>query len=264
MVLAGVFLVSTALFLRQVCHNAGAEAAYGEALAVALEEADGGGEPLPPAPAAEVVEEKVVWVPAPVEGEDPNLEMLAALDLAALREVNPDVIGWIYLPNSKINYPLLQGADNDYYLKHAWDGRSTSVGSIFLEQNNTADLMDYNTIVYGHNMNDGSMFAGLRKFSTQGYWEDHPHVYIRTDAGVYRYDIFAAYKAPVDSITYGLSFRQKETKAEFLFHALQNSSIQTEIVPEAQDRILTLSTCSGAGYSNRWVVQARLKMVKAE
>lgn len=264
--LAAVFVFSTVLLLRQFSDNAGGGEAYGDALAVAMQDAAEAKVPLAPAPDTSGVQEETipVWVPAPVEEDDPELEKLAAIDLAALREVNADVLGWIYIPGSKINYPLLQGEDNDYYLKHAWDHRKTSVGSIFLEQRSSADLMDYNTIVYGHNMNDGSMFAGLRKFSTQGYWEKHPHVYIVTDAGVYRYDIFAAYKAPVDSVTYGLSFRQVETKATFLLHALENSKIQTEIIPEAQDRILTLSTCSGAGYSNRWVVQARLKMVEAE
>ena len=261
-----VFLTSTSLLLQQFFDNAGGEAAYGDALAAALGDGAETKVPLAPVPQPIAVQEDEgpIWIPAPVEEDDPELEKLAAIDLAALRETNPDVIGWICIPNSRINYPLLQGEDNDYYLNHAWDHRNTSVGSIFLEQNNSADLMDYNTIVYGHNMNDGSMFAGLRKFSTQGYWEKHPHVYIVTDAGIYRYDIFAAYKAPVDSATYGLSFHQVETKAAFLLHALENSKIQTEIIPEAQDRILTLSTCSGAGYSTRWVVQARLRMVEAE
>ena len=259
-----VFVFSTAMLLRQYFHNAGGEDAYGDALAVAMQEVAEETVPLSPAPEVSAAETERTWVPAPLEGEDPALETLAAIDLDALREVNPQVIGWICLPDTKINYPLLQGEDNDYYLKHAWDHRSTSVGSIFLEQNNSPDLMDYNTIIYGHNMNDGSMFAGLRKFSDPKYWEKHPYVYILSDAGVYRYDIFAAYKAPVDSKTYGLSFNQRWTKVEFLFHALESSKIETQIVPEEHDRILTLSTCSGAGYAHRWVVQARLKMVEAE
>lgn len=263
-VLAAIFLVSTVLLLRQFSDNAGGEDAYGDALSVAMQSLPEENVPLTPAPAAAGTEDGPRWVPAPIEGADPELETLAAMDLAALREVNPDVIGWIRIPNTRINYPLLQGQDNDYYLKRAWDHRETSVGSIFLEQRNAADLTDYNTIVYGHNMNDGSMFAGLRKFSAQGYWEKHPYVYILSDAGVYRYEIFASYKAPVDSVTYGLSFHQVETKAAFLLYALENSRIQTEIIPQEHDRILTLSTCSGAGYAHRWVVQARLKMVEAE
>lgn len=261
-VLISVFFYSTTMLLRQYMDNAGAEESYGDALAVAIQDSSQQ-VPLAAAPTEVREEKKTVWVPSPVEG-DAETESLAAIDLDALREVNSDVMGWIYIPDTKINYPLMRGEDNEYYLKHAWDHRKTSVGSIFLEQNNNADLMDFNTILYGHNMNDGSMFAGLRKFSDQGYWEKHPYVYLVTEAGVYRYDIFAAYKAPVDSVAYGLSFREAQTKAEFLLYALENSKIQTGISPGGYDRILTLSTCSGAGYAHRWVVQARLKMVEAE
>lgn len=262
LILLLVFVISTALLLRQFSDNAGGDDAYSEALSIASGVHTGAETELP-----EVTEQttpKSGWIPAPVEDDDPNMEIMAAIDLDALREVNEDVIGWIYIPNSKINYPLLQGDDNEYYLNHAWDHRSTSVGSIFLEHLNSADLTDYNTIIYGHNMNDGSMFAGLKKYSTMGYWEKHRYIYIVSDAGIYRYEVFASYKAPVDSATYGLSFHQTETKETFLFHAIKSSKIQPEIIPAKTDRILTLSTCSGGGYTNRWVVQARLPMIEVE
>ena len=92
----------------------------------------------------------------------------------------------------------------------------------------------------------------------------HPYIYLTTDAGVYRYEVFSSYKADVDGETYGLSFELVKTKARFLLHALENSVIDTGIMPDVTDRILTLSTCSGAGYTTRWVVHARLKMVEVE
>lgn len=266
LLLLAVFLVSTALMLRQFADNAGGSDAYHDALAIASASAADAEakDSVSAADATQAADSRSAWVPAPVEDEDPNMEQMAAIGLDALREVNEDVIGWIMIPDSNINYPLLQGDDNDHYLEHAWDNRSTSVGSIFLEHLSSADLTDYNTIVYGHNMNDGSMFAGLKKYSTDGYWEKHPYVYIATDEGVYRYEIFSAYKAEVDSVTYCLSFRQEKTKAEFLLHTLDNSKIDTGILPELTDRILTLSTCSGMGQSTRWVVHARLRMVEVE
>lgn len=263
LVFLAVFVISTALLLRQFSDNAGGEEAYSDALAIAMAASTEKEDPLSEEE-TQPARPQTGWVPAPVEEDDPNMEKMAEIDLAALREVNEDVIGWIYIPNSKINYPLLQGDDNEYYLNHAWDHRSTSVGSVFLEHLNSADLTDYNTIVYAHNMNDGSMFAGLKKYSTMGYWETHKYVYIVSDAGVYRYEVFASYKAPVDSATYGLSFHQTETKENFLLHAIKSSKIQPQIIPAKTDRILTLSTCSGAGYTNRWVVQARLPMIEVE
>ena len=86
-------------------------------------------------------------------------------------------------------------------------------------------------------------------------------MYIISDYGVYRYEIFAAYMANVKSNTYGLSFPSETSRRSFLDKALQDSVIDTNLEPETTDRILTLSTCSGAGYSHRWVLQARLKMV---
>lgn len=262
------FLISTALLGKQFLDNAGGEAAYGSALAIASGNS-GQKENAVSEETADISFEETEtkgpqWVVAPVTEEDPHMEEMAQIDLAALREVNEDVIGWIRIPDTKIDFPLMQGEDNDYYLNHAWDGRKTSVGSIFLEHRNNPDLTDYNTIVYGHNMNDGSMFAGLKKYDSTFYWEKHPYVYLTTGQGVYRYEVFSSYKADVEGVTYGLSFNQVETRAKFLLNAMEKTRLDTGITPRENDRILTLSTCSGAGYSTRWVVHARLKMMRSE
>lgn len=200
------------------------------------------------------------WVPEEIE-EDMTMLALRGINLEALRESNPDVVGWISIPQTQIHYPITQGQDNDYYLHHTWDLQSNIAGSIFLETNSNPDLTDFNTIVYGHNMRNGSMFADLHLLADPDFVAEHPYVYIVTDTGIWRYEIFASYNAPVDSITYGLSFQQTKTREEFIAHAMELSQIQTGITPEVTDRILTLSTCNGMGYSARRVVQARLKMV---
>jgi len=205
-----------------------------------------------------------VWIPAPVEEEDVHLTELASTDLNALRQVNPDVVGWIYIPNSQINYPLMQGEDNTFYLEHTWEGNVNPYGSIFLESRNSPGLTDFNTILYGHNMLNGSMFAGLSNYAYQWHWEWNRYVYIVTDAGVFRYEIFSSYFADVESATYGLSFHQLETRKNFIAHALENSQIDTGIIPEPTDRIITLSTCTGMGYESRRVVHAYLKMIPSE
>lgn len=259
--LALVFLFSSAMFLRQQRENEAADSAYSDALALAT---SGKAENTPPpSPATEPAApaEEPQWVVAPLEESDPHMQMLADMDLDALREVNPDVVGWILIPDTAINYPLMQGTDNDYYLKHTWDGKRYAVGSIFLEQLCSPDLTDFNTIIYGHNMNNGSMFASLRSYRNQEYWQAHPYVYIRTDQGVFRYDIFSSYLAKVDSNTYGISFSNENAKVSFLNQILGDSVIDTGLEPEITDRILTLSTCSGRGYTTRWVVHARLKMI---
>ena len=261
--LALIFLFSITMFLRQQRDSAAGSSTYSDALVLASAE-----KPAEPRQQTDPAEEtapavpELQWVVAPLDEEDPQIQTLAELDLDALREVNPDVIGWILIPDTVINYPLMQGEDNEYYLKRTWDEKKNAVGSIFLEYLNSPDLTDFNTIVYGHNMNDGSMFASLRKYRKQEYWQAHPYVYIRSDAGVYRYEIFSSYLAKVDSNTYGLAFPSDESKAAFLNNAILDSVIHTGVEPAPTDRVLTLSTCSGSGYSTRWVVHARLKMIQ--
>lgn len=258
-VLLAVFLVSTGLLLTQFRDNSDGSDSYASALAIATSGSPK--ETAPPAETEEAVEE--IWVPEEITGDE-HMEALREIDIAALQDVNPDVIGWIRIPDSNIDYPLVRGTDNDYYLKHTWDGIKNSVGSIFMEHRNSAEFTDYNTILYGHNMNDGSMFANIRRYNTQWYWERHPYVYIATEDGVFRYEVFSSYESSIEGPAYGLSFHQEKTKANFLISALEKTVADLGIRPAMTDRILTLSTCSGMGYSNRWVLHARLKMVQAQ
>ncbi len=264
LLLAVVLVFSMGMMLRQLLSDRDAEEAYQEAqLLVMVETVPAETVPPETEPPPTLPPEKV-WVPAEVEEEDAHMAEMAEMDLSALREVNPDVVGWIRIPDSKVDYPFLQGEDNQHYLYRTWNNVSVGAGSIFLECRNSRDMTDFNTILYGHNMNNGSMFNSIRQYAAQSYYEEHPYIYVLTDAGVWRYEVFASYQAPVDSITYGLSFRQQETRENFLVSALEKSVIETGITPALTDRILTLSTCSGGSYSNRWVVHGRLEMVEIE
>ena len=207
---------------------------------------------LPPEPSS------APSAPQPAPPEDPVAAELSRIHFAALQQVNPDVMGWVQIPDTKLSYPLLRAKDNDQYLHLSWNGQYSLAGSIFLECQNHADLSDFNTILYGHRMRDGSMFASLKHYKDLEYWQAHPSVYLATPEGVRRYDIFAAYEAPVVSHTYRLGFADPEDKKTFLEYALRQSVINTGITPSADSQVLTLSTCTGTGYSTRWVVQAVL------
>ena len=173
------------------------------------------------------------------------------------------MVGWVLIPGTKVNYPIVQGTDNEHYLKVTWDGKPYAMGSIVLECTNTPDMTQFHTILYGHNMNDGSMFAALRSYSQEKYWKEHPYIYIANSEGCFRYEVFSSYQAQVDSSTYALEF-DPDWGPEYFIATIQGKSrIQTGILPEPTDRILTLSTCAG-GYTTRWVVHARLKMVLLE
>ncbi len=194
----------------------------------------------------------------PVLSPEEGLELLWDLNLSALGEVNEDVLGWILIPDTPISYPVVQGEDNDYYLNHTWDNRRSSVGAIFLECRSSPDLSDFNTIIYGHRMGNGTMFHSLHEYKTQSYWQEHPYIYLADGSGVWRYDIFASYEVAVDQSTYRLVFPDEEIKETFVQECTARSVLDTGIVPTIQDKVLTLSTCTGRGHETRWVVQGVL------
>ena len=190
--------------------------------------------------------------------EDPYFESLAAIDLAALQEVNPDVLGWILIPDTEVSYPLLLGRDNDYYLHRTWNGKSSALGAIFLECRNNESLSDFHTIIYGHRMKNGTMFGSLRNYNQQDYWTAHPYVYIMTGTSIRRYSIFSAYTASVTGRTYQIDFANDGEKQAFLDEGLSLNVLSTGLTPAVTDQIITLSTCYGNTYATRWVVQASL------
>ena len=181
------------------------------------------------------------------------------MDLDALRQTNERVLGWIHIPDSAIDYPLLQVQNNNEYLRRAWDGTPNQAGCIFLECKNSRDFSDFNTLIYGHYMRNGKMFGSLHYYQEQEYRDAHPYIYIVTDESVRRYEVFAAYEADVVSNTYRLYFEDDGRKQSVLDYYLDSSVVESDIVPTVEDHILTLSTCTGTGtYDTRWVVQAVL------
>ena len=261
-----VFLGSTAMFLFSFIENHKGEAAYQAAESVANIATEPPIEVPTESPTEESTEPaeavKLQWKPVPVTDNDPNLQTIARINLNALRTISPQVTGWIFIPGTRVHYPILQGEDNDYYLNHTWEGESNLCGSIFMEAMNSAHFTDFNTIIYGHNMKNGSMFAALHDYSTLDFWAQHPYVYLATDEGVLRYEIYSTYRAAVDSKTYALNLDHRHMPS-FIQMTLDESDFDTGIVPADTDRILTLSTCTG-DYETRRVVHARLVMEEVE
>lgn len=211
---------------------------------------DGSGEASGSADGAgEAPEEVPVW-------QDPYAQALKDMDFSALRQQNPDVLGWILIPGTRVSYPVVQGTDNSYYLNHTWRGGKNSVGAIFMDYRNSSDLSDFNTIIYGHRMNNRSMFGTLSQYKSRSYWQAHPYVYLTDDSGTHRYEIFAAGEVSVDSDVYRLGLRSSSGRQSFLDSCLSLSALNTGVTPHVYDKVLTLSTCTGNGHATRWVVQS--------
>lgn len=169
------------------------------------------------------------------------------VDLAGLKKLNPDIVGWIYFEGDVgISYPLLYSGD-DYYLNHNYQNEEESAGSIYIEKNNNPDLSDAHTLIYGHNMRNLSMFGKLRYYKTEeDYLKTHRYFQLITETGAYRYEIFT-YK-DVSTLTGGIYTTWKyvdDDFKEFVEDTIcQGSYVDTDIDVDDETHIVTLSTCS--------------------
>lgn len=171
-----------------------------------------------------------------------ELVLRPMVDFEALSEINPDIVGWIYLPDSKINYPIVQ-RDNEYYLKHLFTGEYNSGGCIFLDERNGADFSDEHSILYGHHMKDGSMFAGITAFQDQAYYDAHPTALLITPEKTYKIQLFSCYVADTKASAWDLSFGG-DGYGEWLDEITRKSYFRSNVQPTSEDRVLTLSTCT--------------------
>lgn len=178
------------------------------------------------------------------------------IDLNALQEINSDAIGWIEIPDTSINYPLVHTTDDTYYLNYTFNKEKNKAGSIFVEAANHSDFSDLHTIIYGHNMKNGSMFAGLKNFQKQSYQEAHPYIYIDLADGSHCYEIFSCHVASTDDITSTIGYAADEKYESFLETIKSSSLYDTGVEVGIDDLVITLYTCTNNG-KDRFVVHAR-------
>ena len=193
-----------------------------------------------------------------LETEPEKEEYQSPYDFEKLKEENPDTIGWIHIPDTKISYPIVQGTDNDFYLKHDFNGEASVAGSIYLDYESEGDFEGRNNILYGHNMKNGSMFGHLKKFAEdQETYNKSKYFWILTPDKNYRYEIISAYTTGVNSDTYTLFKGPGDEFQSYLETIKGYSEIQTDPGElTIKDKIVTLSTCTG-NESTRFVVQGK-------
>ena len=175
----------------------------------------------------------------------------------ALLEVNPDTVGWIRIPDTRIDYPIVRTGDNDFYLHHDFQGRPSAAGSVFMDFRNNPAMTDMNTILYAHSMADGSMFAGLFAFKDEGFFNQHRILEIDTLSGMTRWEIFSCYVTSPDFYYIHTGFYYPADELAFKAAIAAKSRFPTGIVPGLEDRILTLSTCSYEFQDAYFVIHAR-------
>lgn len=180
------------------------------------------------------------------------------INFEGLQEVNPEIIGWIEIPGIALSYPLLQGKDNAYYLTHLADRHPGVSGSIFVDYHNQPDFSDKNTIIYGHNMKDGSMFASLDRYEALELYQKEPYFYIYIPGKVFKYQIFSCYAGSVGSEAYTYEFPNIEEFQMFLQTIHSYAAYDTGTEVKDTERIVTLSTCVNTNRNYRYLIHGVL------
>jgi sortase B len=196
--------------------------------------------------------EAVAPDPDAVLSQDRNVGPNAVQAVAATRvrspffellQTNPDVVGWIRIDDTHIHYPILQSADNEFYLNRNYKREKVRAGSIFMDFRNDIGANQPNTVLYGHRMKDGSMFGDLKKFLNKDFYSSHRTFSYDTLYKSYRAEVFSAYYTTTDFNYIQTEFDSDDEYWSFLQNIQERSLYKNDTVLTAKDRILTLSTC---------------------
>jgi len=189
-------------------------------------------------------------------GVSSNAEILP--EYKPLLEITEDIVGWINIPNTVINYPVVQADDNEYYLNRAYTGEINKGGSIFMDFRNRGDGTDRNIILYGHHMRDGSMFKALTRFQDEEFLKRNPVFSFNTLYGRYDWEIFSVYVTGTDFKYIQTRFLTPDEYQSFLDTIKDKSLFDIDVELTTGDRIITLSTCTYDYSDARLVIHAKL------
>lgn len=203
-----------------------------------------------------------VTVENEAKGDSLDLE-LQAIDFPALWEINEDVVAWLELPGTIINYPVAQGVDNDQYLRHLLDGSYHRFGTLFVDYRNTADFSDENTIIYGHHIKAGDMFCILEEYREQSYYDEHPCFILYTPEKNYLVELFAGNLVDGND-PIPLTFATEAEFQRYIDEMRADSSFISPVEMTTRDRMLTLYTCAYDFDDARYVLRGKLTELPEE
>lgn len=182
------------------------------------------------------------------------------INFKSLKASNKDIIAWIYSEETPINYPIVQSNDNDYYLRRLIDGTYNQAGTIFLDCKNSSNFEDYNSIIYGHNMKNDSMFGTISNYKDQEYYEKHKEMFLITENKNFKIELFAGFISSSESDLYNFP-KTSGTNEKLINTAIKNSTFKSNVAVTKEDRIITLSTCSYNFENARYILLGVLREI---
>ena len=184
------------------------------------------------------------------------------IDFSELQQVNEDIAGWLRIRALDISYPVVKGEDNDYYLHRTFEKEDNFAGCLFVNCDNDRDFTDQNTIIYGHNMKNGSMFGKLKQFREEETYNKSKYFWMFTPDLIFQYRIFSAMVVNKTGLAYQ-TFYSDEDFNEWINKAFEGSEVENSgIQVTSDDHVVTLSTCTGDD-STRFVVMGKLVQIYA-
>lgn len=190
----------------------------------------------------DTVQEKVTVPEGNVSEEKYEFDL--DIDWEGLKKINSDIVGWIYIPDTSINYPVCRTTNNEYYLNHSYDKTPIHYGAIYMDTNTNFDAGALNTFIYGHNVWHGTMFRELENYSSKDFYESHPVFYYYTPEHKYKCSIMSFYMDTFDADTYRYDYVNHEHFEEYLKEIKQKSKYETQQGIDGVERIISLYTCS--------------------
>lgn len=211
------------------------------------------------------IEENIAIAEETIQSEVTIQKTERMLKLEELQKENEDIIGWIEIENTNINYPVLQGSDNDFYMNHDYQKKQTTIGSIFLDKDYVWEPPSSNLLIYGHNIKNGTMFQNLLNYKEKNYYEQHPNIRFTTKNEDVYYEIIAAFSSKVydksDENVFRYYFfinaQNEEEYKEFVQNAKKASFYDTGKTAVYGEQLLTLSTCAYHVQDGRFAVVAK-------
>ena len=190
----------------------------------------------------------------------------SAMDFTSLLTQNEDLVAWLQIADTVVDYPVVQGEDNEFYVNHRFDRKYSRAGTLFMDYRNAQQFEDQNTIIYGHHMGNGTMFCSLKDYKKQAYFDEHPTLMLYTPEGDYRIELFAGYVVPIRDTALPCFYMNYEDEAafmEYIAEAKRRSTFDSEVEVTPMDRIITLCTCTYEVYNARYVLQGKLVPMNA-
>lgn len=194
------------------------------------------------------------------EGDAGDDELICPIevDFDELWQTNADIVAWLYCEDTVINYPVAQGEDNEYYLHIRADGVYSRAGTIFLDFRNSSGFSDLNSVVYGHNMKNDTMFGTLTDYNSQSYYDEHPIMWLVTPEQSYVVELFAGFVTPSDSDSYDIIYDYDDLEA-YIEEIMPKSTFTSSVDVSGIEKIVTLSTCSYEYNNARYVLLGSLR-----